>query len=609
MPIAARPLSPNGLLVRSIPFLIWLYFAAVSFADPASPIWQRHFFDSDDYLYLVQALDWVKGGGWFDIDQLRIDPPGGMLVHFSPLMKFVYGAPIWLLSHWLSLLDAATATAAAMPLLYFAAFLGSLCWAATPITGKDWAPVTSFIALFATEVTAQFAPGRVDHHGLEALFAVTAFGFAARMMLREIDKKAAIGLGVTLALALAIAREFLPVFLIFSAWIGVWTATLGGNAARTAFAFGVALLASSFGFLLLTKTPAHLFDVDAESYALVCYYSVFYVALAAGIATCLGCVRLAASLATGKRLALGAGCAALAALIFFRVFPQISGGLYGGVDPLVIKIIIGHAEEALPLERGDALLAFAPLLSLAAFWGFWRKENGARWAMGLALFLIVFALLFAVFAQSRLMVYAQALSIIPLALLVKQAWLAAPKLNDRMLTAAIQIGAVLLVGPLMVVVFPAAAGRFTQAQEALFFPVPKNIACNQEGLISLLNGAYADRLRLIMNAIGLQGEDVELLFRTPHEILAAPFHQDIGGNIDSYRFFAAENAVAAEDIIRGRKADLVVLCRKSLAMYDGDNGGISLTRQLIEGKIPAWLKPVAARGLGDMLVFEVTTQH
>ena len=222
MPIAARPLSPNGLLVRSIPFLIWLYFAAVSFADPASPIWQRHFFDSDDYLYLVQALDWVKGGGWFDLLPRRIDPPAGMLVHLSPLMKLVYGAPIWLLSHWMSLLDAATATAAIVPLLYLAAFLGSASWAAAPIAGKDWAPVTAFVALFATSVMAQFAPGRVDHHGLEALFAVAAFGFAARMMFREKDAKSAIGLGMTLALALAIAREFLPVFLIFSAGVGLW---------------------------------------------------------------------------------------------------------------------------------------------------------------------------------------------------------------------------------------------------------------------------------------------------------------------------------------------------------------------------------------------------
>ena len=600
MPKATRSSS----LLAFLPVFIWLYFVAVSFADPESPIWQRHFLDSDDYLYIVQALDWVKGGGWFDLIQRRIDPPAGMLVHFSPLMKLVYGAPIWLLSHWMSLLDAAIATAAIVPLLYLAAFLWSVGWAAIPFVGKKWAPVTAFIALFARAVISEFAPGRVDHHGLEALFAVMAFGFAARLMLRETDKKSAIGLGITLALALTIAREFLPVFLIFSAWTGVWATTRGGNAMRSAFAFGAALLASSFGFLLLTKSPAHLFDVDAKAYALICYYSIFYVALAAGIAACLGCARLAAPFSTGKRLALCAGCATAAALVFFALFPQIAGGLYGGVDPLVIKIIIGHAGEAHPLGRESALLAFMPLVSLATLYGVrYDQKSDDRWAMGLALFLITFSLLFAIFVQSRMMVYAQALAVIPLTLLLKQAWIAAPKVNDRWLAAAIRGGMILLVGPLAVIVLPVLTGYYRHAQDALFFPIEKTKACDQDGLIRLLNGRYGDRPRIIMNVLGSQGEDVELLMRTPHAVIATPFHQDIGGNIDSYRFFAAENTAAAEDIARRRKADLVVLCRKSLSMYD--DGGISLTRQLIEGKKPPWLKPVHATGLNEMLVFEV----
>jgi hypothetical protein len=52
----------------------------------------------------------------------------------------------------------------------------------------------------------------------------------------------------------------------------------------------------------------------------------------------------------------------------------------------------------------------------------------------------------------------------------------------------------------------------------------------------------------------------ELLFRTPHNVIATPYHRNGPGILDTWDLLAAEPGPAAEAMIRRRSIDLILLC-------------------------------------------------
>src|SRR5437660_126322 len=50
-------------------------------------VWQTGaFFDTDDAMRMVQVRDLMAGQGWFDVTAHRLDPPGGLLMHWSRIV-------------------------------------------------------------------------------------------------------------------------------------------------------------------------------------------------------------------------------------------------------------------------------------------------------------------------------------------------------------------------------------------------------------------------------------------------------------------------------------------------------------------------------------------
>ncbi|HUY68467.1 MAG TPA: hypothetical protein VMV79_04120, partial [Alphaproteobacteria bacterium] len=95
--------------------------------------------------------------------------------------------------------------------------------------------------------------------------------------------------------------------------------------------------------------------------------------------------------------------------------------------------------------------------------------------------------------------------------------------------------------------------------------------CDTYGLVRALKGRAlgGDRPHIIMNTMDI---GPELLFRTDDEVLAAPYHTDVNGNLDAWRFFATTDPAQAEAIARRRHADLVISCFMIPRIYVGDAG-------------------------------------
>ncbi len=589
-----------------LPIFVWVYFVLCFFLHPESRILKGDFIDPDDYLYLVQTNDWLNGQSWFDNIQHRLNPPAGVPIHFSRLYELPLAILVLPFRCFFNAMDAATVAAVIFPLLMLAVFMFVLRWASEPFVGKDWSRITSFVLLFTGILIVQFAPGRVDHHGVVVMLSVAAFGCAIRMIRQSDDFKWAIGAGVLLALNLAIGLESLPVLILITAWIGWWAIVNGKLAARNGAVFGLILFLFSYLFLALTKPPANLFAIDTLA------YSIVYVGFTGCIALIfVGIILASLTQYAWLRYVAGAGLSMVSGICFLHFFPDLKGGPYGGVDPALAKLMFDNIGEALPRIGGvslpvTAICLLSPLLLMAALAlvPAVKKAGNDYWLWGLLAVLFIDTGVLGAFYQARVLFFTLAFSTIWFAWFIKNGliWakdnLAGPSL------AAARIGIVLLAGPIPMVVLPALHEKRSLYPDLVFFPVlQEEETCDLHPLAALLSSnAYSDHPHLIMNMIN---DGAELLFRTPDMVLAAPFHTNIAGNLDAARFFSTADQAEALQIVRNRKAEFVALCHAVPDLYRSPAAGTSssLARQLADGHIPSWLNAIPLPG--NVLLFGV----
>ncbi len=606
--------------------VVLLYFGWCFLVYPGGAVLRGDLPDPDDYMYLVQVLDWLHGQGWYDNVQHRLDPPAGVPIHFSRLTQIPMAAMILML-RVLGMGDrgAATLMALVYPLILLGVFFFALRWLAKAYMPREWAGVTAFVALFAVGMMAKFQPGQVDHHGVVVILLTLTLGAAVRMT--ECPGKMAMPIlaGTLLALGLTIALEILPWVLLVSVWLGVWAAVNGASAARAGFVYALTLWLASVAGLVLTRAPQHFFSPDILNYSFV------YVILTGGIAASFAIVFLAsmASMTLPWRCACAGLAASCAALFFLYLFPTLINGPYGGIDPALAQIILGEITEAFPFKLpssgwGSMLrVMFGACLAFGASAYFaWqsrrRKEELWRWILMSGLLLAAMCL--ALFYQRRFVVTMGMLTIVPLSVLLCRGWSAiGERLSGRRKTYA-EIGLLLLVGVFPSVLYPALVDARPFNSGVLLFPAylrQDMYKCGTYKLERLLRDTaqFGDRPRLIMSGLGL---GPELLFRTRHSVLTAPYHTDVGGNLDATRFFSTPWPEEAEEIARRRRPDLVVACRYIPMIYlrtPGESGKSSapivkdfaphFIERLMSGQVPAWLQRVQAPWLDNYVVYEV----
>ncbi|MDX2028035.1 MAG: hypothetical protein SFW62_05320 [Alphaproteobacteria bacterium] len=618
---------------KGLAAVIWGYFVVCFLINPDSGILKGNFSDPDDYLHLTQAIDLIKYHNWFDPIQYRMNPPEGTFIHFSKILSLFYALLIYPLSHLLGMVGAATIVAAIVPIGFFSVLLAVMIWTAKAFMDESWAAIAAFTTLFATALIFKFAPGQVDHHGVEAILSLAAFGCIARMMAQPAESRWPAMAGAFLALSLAIALEVLPLIILIVAWVGLWAMVKGGKAARAGMFFGLALFVASFGLLLLTQPQHLIFNKHIFMYSpahagsLTIGFSIVYVVLMASMALCLAGIALASRTPWASlRYIAGIGLALATGTAFLFHFPELRAGPYGGMDKTLAKFMFENINEALPIIKKDKSwmeMAFPllwPSMALAAgVYFLTRAKKTQRWMWGLAVLLLVSLLALAALYQGRAIVYAQLFCPIPLALALQKGWMAVKKRYSGCSLCAARLGIILLVGPLPMVLFPATLdGRPFNTGVLFFANVVVPNPCDMHVLADMLTlpEYYGDRPRAIINTLN---EGSELLFRTPHKILSAPYHANTTGNRDATAFFTATNPAEARRIAQRRGAELVVMCRTVAGIYispedytiwneEGErklDEKASFAQKLASGKTPSWLKPIDFPLLGNMLLFEV----
>ena len=613
---------------EGLPIVMWCYFVLAYMGSIHNPIWHGDLPDPDDYTYLSQTLDWLHGQNWYDNTQHRMDPPldgvGGVPIHYTRFaeMPIAIGILFFKLFHY-SDPGAAILASLALPILYLGVFFASVRWTAAQMMTSDWARLTVFISVFANALMFKFAPGQVDHHGLEAILTILSLGLTFRMLEEPSRKRYAIGLGALLALMIGIALETLPWMALTSVLVGFWGLITGRKATKTLTLYALSLSTVSALLLIAIRPVIAFFTID------ILAYSFAYVALCLSMTFALLIAAVVGQISERKvRVGVGGLTALLVGGLYLWQFPELLGGPYGAMNHELANLFFANLQEAEPMIKGrslyDNILRLVPCF--IAFWSSYKtsitKDGAQKWGWALTTILLATAILLAVFYQVRVIIYALLFSIIPLTIFFKERWeWIGMHLEERQKFWS-EIVLLLIIGPLTAVLLPALKdGRSFNNGVILFAAQKVEDSCPMSGLEKILSSPPFVSLRplRIVNAID-QGP--ELLFRTPQAIMSAPYHTNVHGNLDALTFFRTTDIGEAKGIADRDHIDLVVICRNVADVYldgpsphyvlfpDGQKRlrpNASLAGKLAFHELPNWLTEVPVPPTSNYMLFRVKT--
>ncbi|HYD24947.1 MAG TPA: hypothetical protein VEB68_09120 [Croceibacterium sp.] len=556
--------------------LVWAGLCAIILLVNLGGILQRKFPDPDDMLRLVQVRDLLAGQGWFDLHQYRIDPPEGVLMHWSRLVDIPLAATIGMLTPLIGQAGAEMTAMIAVPLLT----LGAIMFVAARIAARffDTEAVT-FVCLslgLSPLLVAQIQPLRIDHHGWQIFSVVVAL----LGLLPGRGAKGAALSGAALAFGLSISLEVLPIMAAFGGAFGLrW---LLERDSRSLPAFLAALTGSLVVLFLATRGVADLAaHCDAVSPPYLGLLALV-TALVAGIAWL-----RPRSPAVLVGLLGAAGAAGLA--LFLASAPQCSSGPFAGLDPLVREFWYEKVLEGLPFWRINLLLSIpvviggAIALGVLAHFARHRAPAERRWWLEYLLVATIAYLTALLVWRSQ--GFVGALSAIPLGWLALQllARLRTASGNWRKLAAGLTVILVLLPA------FPAAVARTLVNEETVGTGKLKKVSESECEMMD--HTAKLDRFApaTIFAPLDIGPAIVEM---SHHRVVATGHHRGEAAMRDVIAAFTGTPEQAHAQI-RRHGARYVVICTDlyevELFVYKSPG---SFAEALSEERAPAWLERI-----------------
>lgn len=601
---SATEIMPNGAIsarAGSEPplfVIVLIFWAAFAIAVISSRILNPQLFESSDpdaFLRLVQVRDLLAGQGWFDLVQHRMDPPGGALLHWSRLID----APIAGLILLGNLFGTGETFALTVwPVILLLPMIGSAAAIASTLAGRAAAVWTLVLALFFIDPLLAYLPNDIDHHNAQIALMMATVAFALR-----IPRGIRFGFfaGVTSALTLAIGLEMLPHVAIVGAFIALrWAIT--GRAGLQVATYGMTLAFAPALLFLLTASSAAATACDSLSFAYVVPLAIVGLGLA-----------VAAVLGGGQVVRIVAlACISVAgAAVFAGVWPQCLSGPYGFLSPELKEVWLRNVTEAQPFQafaRREPIGAFGSLGPLAvalviAISQVLRSpaERRSIWALPTLLLIIATALSF---YQVRTISSASAISIPILG-----AWISEVRANATTRSsnpvrrawpvafaflASIQVTYLLIGIRVVDLISYVSDGRVVPREEA---KPPEEFV---KGL-STAEQNCSDRQTARLFSEVPRGLVLAPLFYGPavlmlseHDVVGGPYHRNGQAILDTINatFRPPDEAKA---IVDRRGVDYVAICTLSqesaITAHRAPDG---LLADILAGKVPAWLQPVAA---------------
>ena len=581
MPMARRLLTgPTGVLIlwtATAAWCLWLSWRAVVAFD---------FPDTDDAMRLQQVRDWLGGQPWSDLTQHRMGFGSGFAMHWSRVVDLPLAAVIGVAKPLIGQATAERIACAGVPLITLGCVMGLQARLCARLIPWAWAGLAAAAIVPTADWTRNLMmPMRIDHHGWQlTLLLVVAGGLVAR---RPAWGGAAAA--VASALALAIGLEMLPFVAVAGAVVVARAVAVPERETARLRAYGAGLLIAAPLFYIMFVPAAGRLATACDA------FGPPVLAAAAGG----GALSLLLSFLPPARW-LRAGTAALGGALLLALlahtFPACLADPYAGIGPGARRWLdsVGEAMPVLhfPPSQVTGMLTM-PLLGLAG--SAWRLAHtpGRRldWGSIAALQATAIGLLF---WQVRVMGAAELLAIpgtLALAVGVVPVLLRAPGRPLGAVAAAIAMA--LATG---------ASGTFTETVVDRIWPRPRFNSVSDAGGDCASARAYAPLGAMpharIINFIDL---GPALLVRTPHTVLAGPYHRNAAAISQSLDFWLGSPAQARAIAVQDR-ATLALACaggpEDSIYRRQAPRGLWALTRA---GQLPPWLHAVGAARPGMRL--------
>ena len=574
-------MTVKGGRVGVWPLLVFWALAAAAFAAkawfaaPTTPL----ILDSDDAMRLTEVHDFLGGQGWFDLVQHRLNTPYGASMHWSRLVDLPEAALLFLLRPF-----AGEAADTILIYLWPTLLLGPLLWLTAKLAlrlGRREAVWPALILPSLSLITlGEFVPGRLDHHSAQILLSLVILYCTIAALERP---RFAIGAALAAAAALAIGIEGLPIVAVTAVVFALmWVADeRHADAMRD---FGLAFACAMALALAQGVAPDDwlLLRIDA--------ISVVYVVAAILCGSAFTALSLLPLPRRPLRLIAASATGAGVAALLLWLDPSILKGPYAALDPWLVQNWLSHISEAQSWAQSFAedplypLAVTVPVLVALVYasWNVVRHPNDrVAWLIVVA-FLLVGVLVMLI--QIRAGRIVTPLAVAPTAALVATAW---RRLVARpgIVPALAAVGSVLVSAGLVVAIVVALVPLPTQPGSG---PRGDRRACLQPEAFASLAKLSPQRL---MAPIDLGSH---LLLFTPHAVVAAPYHRNQQGLLDTLHFFNGpiEDGRA---ILAARSISLVVVC-PAMSELRGtiEHAPDSFVSLFTDGRLPDWLVPQSA---------------
>jgi hypothetical protein len=566
-------MSPRALNFPALLGLAWALTAAVLLAERWPDMGAR-LFDADDAMRLAQVRDFLAGRGWFDLHEMRVDPPNGYDTHWSRLIDLGLAALVWMALPFTSAAMAEQVMRAAWPLLWLLVAMGSVAAIAWRLGGRSAALIALLLSICALPAFQHFKPGRIDHHNVQialALAAIAAAAWADRV------RHAAALAGALTGLALAVGLE--NVLFVGLAGAAIVIQGLMAPDARALARYGAAVSVSVvIGFLLVVAPPQWMRPA-CDAMAINWLMPV----VIAGSGLWASGTFMARGWPRSMSAALIGGLALMAWLWFE---PRCVFGPFALADDAIRLLWLDGVDETetlvsvtrnMPMTAAW-LIAF-PCVGLLATIALVRdpamRHDFGFWLATAALLLA----LVLTFAAVKLYAYAMWFGIPAVAALTSHL-----TASSARLTFAVRAAAAILLTPTVVT-----AGAITIAQaaggEAMRAGIADRATCSR-------NAAYAGLVNLPAGLVATETNyGPFVLALTPHAVVSAPYHRISSGVVAAHTILHGTPKEARRVVERYGVTYVAVCGRHTSTGVDPVAG--SLWAELQAGRTPAWLMPAS----------------
>jgi hypothetical protein len=587
---SAGPPALARLLVLALP--AWAFVVAASlWLDGAKALLALP--DPDDAMRLVEVRDLLAGQGWYDLVQHRLNPPDGVAMHWSRLVDAPIAAMILLLGPFLGPETAERWAVLLWPLVPALPLIAAAGAVGGRLAGRAGTVLALAGAALTVPLVRLFVPGRIDHHNVQMALAMVLIAALVWMPRRA----AAVAAGVASALSLAVGLETAPYVALggLAVMAGWWAEGPARTPAAITYLAAFAVVATLAMGLTVASGRWLVPACDFIS-------PVYAVPLWGALATALAGRRFGLD-GSRRGVATIVGAMALVASVGVAMLePACLKGPYASVDPRLFWLWMDHlieARSAFALFRDEpaaaAAVLAAPLAALALTPALlFRHADREAAAVVLAALAVAVA---TALMQVRTLPFAAIFSGPPLAaaaaLAVGRFWrfrldrawayaLAGFVANPVALTALAAVPAQALAGP--------GAASDPHAGERLC-----TRRAEYRALAALPPG-------LVLNNIAF---GPYVLAETPHRVLAAPYHRNRDGILDTVAAFTGPPDTARA-LLAGRGVDYVAFCATSLELdHLFEPGSDALAAALKRNAPPSWLAPVPDPGGGATRVYRV----